>query len=242
MVSLRAKGRPEQERPFASTMTEHTLHPDADSSAPSPAVIYAAKSTSDKRGSIPTQLADCRAAIDRAGGIVAAEFSDEGKSGWSGNRGDGLAQAKARAVALAEEHGSAELWVQHSDRISRGDGLSADHLAEVYFAMRRRGVRLRSVQDDANLVDAIRAVLIGERNNEDSTRKSQAVRAALRRDAERGKWLGGVLPGWLRGSVQARSEREGDRQGSAVRSRAQTHLHRDVGRGSRLHERAGNRA
>ncbi len=127
--------------------------------------------------------------------MFAAEFSDEGKSAWSGNRGDGLAQAKGCAVRLAEEHGNAELWVQHSDRISRGDGLSADHLAEVYFAMRRRGVRLRSVQDDANLEDAIRAVLIGERNNEDSSRKSDAVRAGLRRAAERGEWIGrGIVP------------------------------------------------
>jgi hypothetical protein len=41
------------------------------------------------------------------------------------------------------------LWVQHSDRLARGDGLAADHLAEVFFEMRRAGVSLRSVQDDA---------------------------------------------------------------------------------------------
>lgn len=162
---------------------------------PTRCVAYAAKSTSDVRGSIPTQLEDCRAAIERAGRVFAGDFHDEGKSGWSGNRGDGLAQAKARALALADEYGEAELWVQHSDRISRGDGLNADHLAEVFFSMRRRGVRLRSVQDDGNLEDAIRAVLIGERNNEDSSRKSETVRAGLRRAAERGDWIGrGIVP------------------------------------------------
>lgn len=35
----------------------------AGTAGPNPAVLYAAKSTEDKHGSIPTQLADCRAAV-----------------------------------------------------------------------------------------------------------------------------------------------------------------------------------
>jgi hypothetical protein len=49
------------------------------------------------------------------------------------------------------------------------------------------------VQDDGNLEDAIRVVLIGERNNEDSVRKSGAVRAGLRRTFERGQPGGGPV-------------------------------------------------
>jgi hypothetical protein len=167
-----------------------------------PCVCYGAKSTTDVRGSIPDQLKDGREAIEREGGrFVAAEFSDEGKSGWSGNRGDGLAAAKERAAELAAEHGRCELWVQHSDRLARGDGLKADHLGEIFFAMRRVGVKLRSVQDDSNMEDAIRVVLIGERNNEDSTRKSGSVKSGMDRSRRRGDagWLfRGIKPdGWM---------------------------------------------
>jgi len=163
-----------------------------------PCVIYAAKSTEDVRGSIATQLADCRSAIENLtdGGCreVDSEHADEGRSAYRGNRGQGLASAKRAAVAAAADAGGAELWVQHSDRIARGDGLAADHLAEVFFAMRRAGVRLRSVQDDGNLEDVIRVALIGERNTEDSRRKSEAVRAGKRRQFERGERLGGPVP------------------------------------------------
>jgi len=149
-------------------------------------VIYGAKSTADVRGSIQTQLDDCRLAVAREGGVVVDEFTDENKSAWSSNRGDGLSAAKACAVALASEHGEAQLWVQHSDRLARGDGLKADHLAEIFFAMRKLNVTLRSVDDNNNLGDPLRAVLIGERNSEDSERKAHAVRAGMFRSRERG--------------------------------------------------------
>ena len=157
-----------------------------------PVVIYCAKSTEDTRGSLDTQLADCRTAVD--GRQIVGEFSDEGKSGYHGNRGAGLAGAKETVIAAAAEHGAAELWVQHSDRLSRGDGVTADHLAEIFFAMRRVGVRLRSVQDDGNLEDVIRVALIGERNTEDSRRKGLSVKSGMQRRAERGLHNGGKRP------------------------------------------------
>ena len=168
-----------------------------------PCVIYAAKSTEDLRGSIPAQVRDCRAAIgevsDGQGRRIVSEHVDEGKSAYHGNRGAGLAQAKLAAVSAAAEKGAAEIWVQHSDRLARGDGLTADHLAEIFFAMRRAGVRLRSVQDDSNLEDVIRVALIGERNSEDSRRKSEAVISGKRRQLQRGERMGGPVPdGYLR--------------------------------------------
>jgi DNA invertase Pin-like site-specific DNA recombinase len=153
------------------------------------AIIYGAKSSADPHGSIGTQLADCRAAAEAEGREILGEYSDEAASAYSGNRGAGLTAAKDAATAAG-----AELWVQHSDRLARGDGLTADHLAEVFFAMRRAGVRLRSVQDDKNLEDAIRAVMIGERNHEDSARKAAAVRSGKQRAAAAGKWCGGLIP------------------------------------------------
>jgi Resolvase, N terminal domain len=80
-----------------------------------PAVIYAAKSTEDHRGSIPTQLADCR---EHAPG--APQFSDEAASAYHGNRGQGLTDARDATIRLAADHGACELWVQHSDRLARG--------------------------------------------------------------------------------------------------------------------------
>jgi DNA invertase Pin-like site-specific DNA recombinase len=157
-------------------------------------VVYAAKSSEDLRGSIPAQLADCREAIAAMGGReVVAERSDEARTAYRGNRGPGLEAAKRDAIAAARRDGLAELWVQHSDRLARGDGRTADHLAEVFFAMRKARVRLRSVQDDANLEDAIRAVLIGERNHEDSSRKSAATRSGKRRRFETGHAVGGPV-------------------------------------------------
>lgn len=158
------------------------------------AVIYAAKSTDDKHGSIPTQLADCRAMADREGWEVVGEYQDEGKSAYRGNRGPGLAAAKERAAEVAAERGECVLVVQHSDRLARGDGLLADHLGELFFWSRRNGVRLRSVQDDSNFDDVIRAVLIGERNTEDSRRKSEATKSGVRRRAEKGLYHGGPSP------------------------------------------------
>jgi DNA invertase Pin-like site-specific DNA recombinase len=94
-------------------------------------------------------------------------------------------------VRLAAEHGAAELWVQHSGRLARGDGLAADHLAEVFFEMRRAGVTLRSVEDNSTFTNPMLVAAIGERNREDSARKSAATRAGKRRRWQSGKAVGG---------------------------------------------------
>jgi hypothetical protein len=65
-------------------------------------LLYAAKSTEDRRGSIPTQLEECRAAVEGEGQRRhAGEFKDEAASAYSGNRGPGLALALAKAEQLA---------------------------------------------------------------------------------------------------------------------------------------------
>ena len=84
------------------------------------AILYAAKSTEDRRGSIPTQLADCRAAAEAEGRGVVSQYSDESAAAHTGNRGPGLERAMAHA-----ERAGAELRVQHSDRLARGDGKRA---------------------------------------------------------------------------------------------------------------------
>jgi DNA invertase Pin-like site-specific DNA recombinase len=155
-------------------------------------VLYAAKSTEDKRGSIPTQLADCRALADGEGWSVAAEYEDEAASAYKGNRGQGLADAKAHAERLAANGDEAFLIVQHTDRLARGDGRTADHLVEVVLWALKAGVRLASVQDAQTVAGGLAfAAMMGDRNHEDSRRKSLATRAGKHRRAAAGKGNGG---------------------------------------------------
>jgi hypothetical protein len=77
-----------------------------------PAAIYAAKSTEDKRGSIPDQVADCRALAEREGlAVDGREYEDKNASAYSGDRGPRLAAAQAECERLAVKHGEAALIV-----------------------------------------------------------------------------------------------------------------------------------
>lgn len=186
------------------------------------AVLYAAKSTEDVHGSMPTQLDDCRALAQRQGWTIVGEFSDEAFSAWHGNRGPGLEQAKARAVNAATEHGRAILVAQDADRFARGAGDApgaADHLGEVYFAMKRQRVELWTVR--SGHLDLLRATIEGERSSGESDRKSQAVRAGLRRRKQRGRPIGAIPLGYrVHTTVAADSsvltERIRDEAGAAI--------------------------
>lgn len=149
------------------------------------AVLYAAKSTEDKRGSIPTQFADGREFAEREGLAVVGEYADESASAWTGNRGPQL----AAALDHAEQVGGS-LICQHSDRLARGDGVQARHLVQLVLESKARGIRLRSVQDDSSLDNVLMAAAMGERNAEDSRRKGAAVKAGMARRRERGEYVG----------------------------------------------------
>jgi hypothetical protein len=74
-------------------------------------VIYAAKSTEDKRGSIPAQLRECREAIEAdPRRRFVDEYKDEAFSAYRRDRGPGLRDATQHAEDLAVEHGICELW------------------------------------------------------------------------------------------------------------------------------------
>jgi DNA invertase Pin-like site-specific DNA recombinase len=162
-----------------------------------PAVIYAAKSTEDKRGSIPTQIADGHALAEKNGWQVVDKFNDESASAYKGNRGQGLADARALVERLVSERGDAVLIVQHTDRLARGDGVTADHLVELALWARRAGVRIASVQDPMTCEGGLAfAAMMGDRNHEDSRRKSLAVAAGKQRQFERGETLGRPADGY----------------------------------------------
>lgn len=159
------------------------------------AVLYAAKSTADLKGSIPDQLAACRALAAAEGWEIAGEFSDEAASAYTGNRGVGL----ERAMALAEQLAPAALVVWHSNRIARGGGDSPDaakHLAEYLFRAQRASVRLCSVQDDHTFSNPILAVVMGEMAHQESKIKSANVRKGIERRRATAKSVGPVPLGY----------------------------------------------
>ena len=161
-------------------------------------VIYAAKSTEDRRGSIPGQVRECREAVESARGrMVVGEYSDEAFSAFVGSRGPGLANAMGHAQELARD-GAVELWAQHSDRLARGDGRSARHAVEVALWALKSDVRVRTVQDPETFRDLLYAVVTGQRNHEDSRRKGLASAAGRRRAVERGDYTGAKPDGFMR--------------------------------------------
>ncbi len=150
-------------------------------------VVYAAKSTEDRRGSIPDQLQACRAAIGREPGrSVIAEYSDEAVSAFTRSRGEGLSEAMRHVEELARDGGAAELWALHSDRLARGDGRAARHAVEIALWALKKDVAVRTVQDPETFRDLLYAVVTGQRNHEDSRRKGLASAAGRRRAVERG--------------------------------------------------------
>src|SRR5271165_1103515 len=106
------------------------------------AILYAAKSTEDKHGSIPTQLADCRALAAREGWDVVDDYQDEAASAYHGDRGPQLAAALGECESLSAAGATCALIVQHSDRLARGDAKQARHLIEVVLWALKHDVQL----------------------------------------------------------------------------------------------------
>jgi DNA invertase Pin-like site-specific DNA recombinase len=160
-----------------------------------PVVLYAAKSTQDKHKSIPTQFEDGREKAADEDWEIVGEFHDEGFSAYSGNRGPGLEQARSLAAVTAKERGNiCMLLSQASDRFARGAGDkpgAAQSLVEIWHALRRQNVHLRSVEDDFDLRDSASVANLGHRAMMDSRRKSGAVAKGMKRRREKGLAHGG---------------------------------------------------
>ena len=151
------------------------------------AVLYAAKSTADKKGSNATQLKDARSLADDDGLKVVGSYADENESAYHGNRGPELAAALDHAERIG-----GSLIVQHSDRLARGDGVKARHLVQLVLEAKRRGIRLRSKEDDSSLESVLMAAAMGDRNTEDSRRKGAATSKGLKRRRAEGGRIGGM--------------------------------------------------
>jgi DNA invertase Pin-like site-specific DNA recombinase len=146
------------------------------------AILYAAKSTPDEKGSIESQLKAIRKAVEDERRTIVGEFSDENASAYHGNRGPGL----AAAIERAKERAPAELWCFDPDRLARGDGKEARHLAELFWEARQADVTLRAVNGDSDLQDPLYATIRGERNHKDSEAKAAATKRAIRESVAQG--------------------------------------------------------
>jgi DNA invertase Pin-like site-specific DNA recombinase len=172
-----------------------------DSAASIPAVVYAAKSTQDRRRSIDTQLEDARWKCAEEGwDIIGRPFSDEGFSAYRGNRGPDLAAAIEFAAAEAARRGAPVMLVaQAVDRVARGAGdapNSARHASELWHELRRRDVWMRTAEDDEATRDAGSIAAAGEAAMRESRRRSSATRKGLRRRAGRGEAVGAIPFGY----------------------------------------------
>jgi len=119
---------------------------------PTPPVIgYAAKSDRDEHDSIGTQIAKIKADVHREKrDLTAPIYHEDARSGYRGDRGPELEAAMGHAIALANEHGSALLWVRHSSRLARGSGRKGEarSILEVLTYLLRHRVTVRSVEDN----------------------------------------------------------------------------------------------
>jgi hypothetical protein len=162
------------------------------------AIIYAAKSTKDPKGSIPRQLDKCRDKAADEGWPIAAEYTDEDFSAYSGNRGPGLERALAHVREIGQTDGEAILLVWRANRISRGAGDKPDApraLVEIWHELRRHNVDMVA-QAGEDLGTSKAAADVGEREMIDSRKKGEDVGDGQEGCVvERGQWRGGILPG-----------------------------------------------
>jgi site-specific DNA recombinase len=153
-----------------------------------PRIHYASRSKEEEAGKDST--GDQLASLSEKFGPPAAEYADHA-SGYTKDRGDALQRAMEHAARLADEHGRAELCVFKSERLARGSGRKdeARSVMEVYVEMRRAGVDLRSVEDDAFLTNPMLVGVADEMAHKYSRDLSAHVRRGIRnRDPAKGPW------------------------------------------------------
>lgn len=182
-------------------MTEST-RPERPVAPPIPAVIYAVRSAADDRDeqekSTTSQVKEIRARIKSEGGreIVADPFTESGRSGYHGNRGEQLEAAMAMAEATADERGGCELWVFATNRLGRGSGRKdeARSVQEVLTRLQRAGVAVRSADDDEFARNPMLWGIAGELAHKYAKDHGAHVARGKRAAVLAGKWGGGPAP------------------------------------------------
>jgi DNA invertase Pin-like site-specific DNA recombinase len=155
-------------------------------------VRYAARSKDEEAGRDSTgdQLRELDAWIEAEPERFAyGEPQADHASGYRGDRGPGLEAAIAIASQAKAEHGRAELLAVKSERFARGSGREAEarSLMELYVEMRRQGIALRSVHDDAFLDNPMLVGVADVMANKYSEDLSAHVRRGLASRARQGR-------------------------------------------------------
>jgi site-specific DNA recombinase len=153
------------------------------------AIIYAARSKDEEPGKDSTgdQVEAIKRALPKDRKVIGKPHIDHA-SGFRGNRGPALEAAIAAAVAAAPS----ELWVFHSSRLARGSGErdEARSLMELLVPLRRQGVTVRSVEDDAVLASPAFWGMAEMMAHKYSADLSAHVRKGQRAAFEAGRWAG----------------------------------------------------
>jgi DNA invertase Pin-like site-specific DNA recombinase len=163
-----------------------------------PAVVYAARSKAEEDGKDSTgdQIVAILAQIEHEGGrqIVAEPHVDHA-SGYTGNRGPGLAAAIEQAAQAASEHGEAELWVWITNRLGRGTGRmeGARAVGKLLYDLREKGITVRSVEDDAFAVNEMLWGVVSQMSSKYSDDLKANVKRGKRARALRGEMHTGIL-------------------------------------------------
>lgn len=164
------------------------------------AVIYAARSKDEEPGKDSTgdQVAAIEKQLDDRT-VIGAPHIDHA-SGFKRDRGPGLEAAIAAAVAAAPS----ELWVFHSSRLARGSGEQeeARSLMELLVYLRRHGVTVRSIEDDAFVTNRMLWGVAEELSHKYSADLSAHTRKGKRSAREKGRWPGGPIPDGFRLSAR----------------------------------------
>jgi DNA invertase Pin-like site-specific DNA recombinase len=157
-----------------------------------PTIRYTARSKEEEAGRDSTgdQLRELDEWIEREPGRFAygAEHADHA-SGFRGDRGPALEAAIAEALRAKAEYGRAELLAVKSERFARGSGREqeARSLMELWVELRRAGIELRTVHDDAFVTNSMLIGVADAMANKYSADLSAHIKRGLASRARAGR-------------------------------------------------------
>lgn len=128
--------------------------------------------------------------------LTAPIYYEDARSSFKGDRGPELEATIRHVIELANEHGSALLWVWHSSRLARGSGRKGEarSILEVLTYLLRHRVTVRSVEDNEFTTNEMLWGFAAKQANKYAADLSVWVREGKERQWERGEWLGGPIP------------------------------------------------
>jgi len=162
-------------------------------------IRYVARSKAEEAGKDSTgdQLKRINERVaHEPGRFVYGEPHVDYASGSKGNRGPGLADAIKEAERAFAEHGIAEIWVWHTNRLGRGSGRfgEARAIGALLYELRAKGIAARSVEDDEFAKNEMLWGFASRQASKYADDLSANVSRGFRAQAERGIFTGNIVP------------------------------------------------